>query len=126
MKEFAIFYDDGSIIEGGGDDDEVIELTFKVSKKWLNAPADGVQAVIVKDDYVCRHVLYGKDHYFMIDGGEICNENDIGPYHRKHLKGMFKYGLNLNTEQHLEIIKQIKAYDKIPRECNERKERPKP
>ena len=117
FEPFAIFYDDGSVVEGGGPDDEVVELTFKVSKKWLEAPNDGIQAVVVRNPFTCRYVWEGEDHYFMLDGGEIHCADDIGPYHRKHLKGMVKYGLCLNTEDYTEMVKKVKAYDKIPREC---------
>ena len=123
FEPFAIVYSDGSIVEGGGDDDEIVELTFKVSRKWLEAPNDGVQAVIVKNPYSCRYVWRGHDHYFQMDGGEIHAADDIGPYHRMHLQGMMKFGLCMNTEDFAEVAKIIKAYDKIPREC-EREERP--
>ena len=123
FEPFAIFYSDGSIVEGGGDDDEIVELTFKVSKKWLEAPNDGVQAVIVKNPYSCRYVWRGHDHYFQMDGGEIHAADDIGPYLRMHLQGMMKFGLCMNTEDFAEVAKIIKAYDKIPRDCK-REERP--
>lgn len=117
FEPFAIFYSDGSVVEGGGEDDEVVEVTFKVSKQWLEAPNDGVQAVIVRNPYTCRYVWSGQDHYFMLSGGEIHMADDIGPYHRMYLKGMMKYGLCLNTEDFADLAKQIKAYDQIPREC---------
>lgn len=123
FEPFAIFYDDGSVVEGGREDDEVVELTFRVSRQWLEAPNDGIQAVIVRNPHTCRYVWRGQDHYFMLDGGEIHMADDIGPYHRKHLKGMMKYGLCMNTEAYAKVAKVIKAYDKIPREC-EREERP--
>jgi len=123
FEPFAIFYDDGTIVEGGGDDDELVDITFKVSKKWLEAPNDGVQAVIVRNPYTCRYVWRGHDHYFQMNGGEIHAADDIGAYLRKHLKGMMKFGLCMNTEDFAEIAKSIKAYDKISREC-EREEKP--
>jgi len=123
FEPFAIFYADGSVVEGGGADDEVVELTFKVSKQWLEAPNDGIQAVIVRNPHTCRYVWTGQDHYFMLDGGEIHMADDIGPYQRMHLQGMVKYGLCLNTEKYAEVAKAVKAYDKIPRDC---KREPKP
>lgn len=118
FEPFAIFYADGSVVEGGGSDDEVVEVTFRVSKKWLEAPNDGIQAVIVRNPYTCRYVWSGQDHYFMLDGGEIHMADDIGPYQRVHLKGMVKYGLCLNTEDYAKVTQIVKAYDKIPRECD--------
>lgn len=123
FEPFAIFYDDGSVVEGGGEDDEIVEVTFRVSKAWLDAPNDGIQAVIVRNPFTCRYVWSGQDHYFMLDGGEIHCADDIGAYHRKHLKGMMKYGLCLNTEDYVALINEIKKYDKIPRNC-EREEKP--
>ena len=123
FEPFAIFYDDGSIVEGGDETDEIVELTFRVSKQWLEAPNDGVQAVVVRNPYSCRYVWRGQDHYFMLDGGEIHAADDIGAYLRKHLMGMMKYGLCLNTEDYAKVAAKVKAYDKIPREC-EREPRP--
>lgn len=123
FEPFAIFYDDGSVVEGGDDTDELVEITFKVSKKWLEAPNDGVQAIVVRNPYTCRYVWRGHDHYFTLDGGELHAADDIGAYLRKHLKGMMKFGLCMNTEEYAELAKKVKAYDKIPREC-EREEKP--
>lgn len=118
FEPFAIFYEDGTVVEGGGPDDEVVEITFKVSKQWIEAPCDGVQAVVVRNPFTCRYVWTGQDHYFQLDGGEIHMADDIGPYHRKHLQGMMKYGLCLNTEDFAQVAKTVKAYDRIPRECS--------
>lgn len=118
IEPFAIFYADGSVVEGGGDDDQVVEVTFRVSKQWLDAPNDGIQAVIVRNPYTCRYVWRGHDHYFMLSGGEIHAADDIGPYQRQHLKGMLKYGLCVNTEEFAEVAKKVKAYNRIPRDCN--------
>lgn len=123
FEPFAIFYADGSVVEGGGPDDELVNITFKVSKKWLEAPNDGVQAVVVRNPYTCRYVWRGHDHYFQMDGGEIHSADDIGAYLRMHLKGMMKFGLCMNTEEFAEVAKAVKAYQGIPRECD-REERP--
>lgn len=122
IPKFAIFYDDGAVVEGGGEDDEMVEVTFRVSKKWLEAPNDGIQAVVVENPYSCRYVWRGHDHYFMLpEEFEIHAADDIGPYHRKHLKGMMKYGLCVGTRQFEELHEKIKNYDKIPRECDREK-----
>lgn len=123
IEPFAILYGDGSIVEGGDETDQEVEVTFKVSKKWLEAPNDNVQAVIVRNPYSCRYVWRGQDHYFMLNGGEIHSADDIGAYLRCHLKGMMKFGLCLNTEEYAELQKKVKAYKKIPREC-EREKKP--
>lgn len=124
FDRFAIFYDDGSIVEGGGEDDEVVEVTFRVNKKWLEAPNDGVQAVIFENPTTCRYLLKGQDHYFQLSGGEVHAADDIGPYLRKHLKGMMKFGLCINQEEWKELyLKNIKHYSRIPKTC-EREEDP--
>ena len=60
IPRFAIFYANGDIVEGGGPDDETVEIKFEVSKKWLEAPNDEVQAVVVENPYSCRYVWRGR------------------------------------------------------------------
>lgn len=118
--KFAIFYEDGSIIEGGND---LIEITFKISKAWLEAPNDGVQAIVVEREDVCRGVWRDKDYYLMLSGGTIYAPEDLGPYLRKHLKGMVKFGLCLNDEEYKSVMQKVKKYTKISRVCDRK---PKP
>ena len=118
LDPFAIFYNDGSIAEGGGEDDEMVEVTFKVSRKFLEAPNDGIQAIVVYNPYSCRYVWRDSDHFFMLSGGEIHAADDIGPYLRKHLKGMMKFGLCLNREEYEDVFRKVKAYKNIPTECD--------
>ena len=116
MNKFAIFYEDGSIVEGGGDDDEVVELTFKVSKKWLDAPVDGVQAVIEENPYTCRYVWRDDDYYYTLPQDHtLCCTSDLGSYLRIHLKGMVKFGTCTMAENLNRIFAEIYRYDRIPR-----------
>ena len=124
FDRWAIFYADGSVVEGGGEDDEIVEVTFRVNKKWLEAPNDGIQAVIQENPYSCRYVWRGQDHYFQMSGGEVHMADDIGPYLREHLKGMMKFGLCINREEHEAIQAKVNAYTKIPRDGCERQKRP--
>ena len=124
FDKFAIFYSNGDIIEGGDEDDEVVEVTIRTTRKWLEAPNDGVQAVVVYNPYSCRYVWRDQDHYFMLDGGEIHAADDIGPYLREHLKGLMKFGLCVNREEWEEVYRKVKAYNGIPRDCGERRPRP--
>ena len=118
IPKFAIFYEDGSIVEGGGDDDEEIELTFKVSKKWLEAPADGVQAIIEENPYTCRYVWRDDDYcYALPEGNTLCCTSDLGSYLRVHLKGMIKFGTCTTAENLNEIFRNVYRYDRIPRTC---------
>ena len=121
MRKFAIFYEDGSVVDGGGEDDEEVELTFKVSKKWLEAPNDGIQAVIEENPITCRYVWRDEDYFYSLPHGfDLCATSDLGSYLRVHLKGMIKFG-TCTTEKNFEaIFSKIKSYDRIPRKCQQK------
>lgn len=118
MRRFAIFYENGSIVEGGGEDDETVDVTFTVSKKWLEAPNDGIQAVIEENPYTCRYVWRDADYYYMLpQSQELCCTNDLGSYLRIHLQGVIKFGTCTTSRNLAEIFQRVKAYDRIPRKC---------
>jgi len=111
MRKFIIVYEDGNTVAGGGDDDEEVTLTFTMSKKWLEAPVDGVQVVKYQSDEGKWKYWHGVDHYMMLPGGfEIYAHNDLGPYIRKHLEGMVKYGLCISREDYEAYVKKVKDY----------------
>ena len=121
-KQFAIFYADGSVYEGGGETDKWVEVKLKISSDWLHAPADGVQAVVQENPYTCRYVWRNSDFYYWVPEGEVCSTDDIGPYMRAHLP-MIKHGLCTTEEQFESVMRRVKGYNRIPR-TGER--RPKP
>lgn len=128
MKKFAIFYNDGSIIEGGGKDDEKITLSFTVSRKWLEAPIEGVQAVVAERADTCRIVWRGTDYYMMLPdetNGDCTvyspQDDNLSVYLRTVLQGMVKFGMCLGDESYRELMKRVKEYKDIPRNCDRNK-----
>jgi hypothetical protein len=125
LNKFAIFYTDGTVIEGGGEDDETITLEFTVSKKWLNAPDHGIQAVVVEQPFTCRSVYGASPYYIQLPieyngGGEIYppENGDLGPYFHNYLQGMVKFGQMVSNEKWQEIHDKVKKYKGIPRDCD--------
>lgn len=110
-KRFAIVYEDGSIVYGGGPDEEMVDVVHRVPRTWLEAPTDGVQAVIAEDHDGPR-TWRGQDHYFVLPcGTEFHSADDLGPYLRKRV-GLVKFGLCLNEEDHrtiTQIVKHVRA-----------------
>lgn len=93
MRKFAIFYNDGSVVYGGGDDDEEVTLTF--SRKWLEAPNDGISHINVEDEQIGRLPLKGHEFYYQlpINGhgdGSIGGSMKVGPFLRQ--LGVVKFG----------------------------------
>lgn len=93
MRKFAIFYNDGTVIYGGGEDDEAITLTF--SRKWLEAPSDGVSHINVEDEVIGRQPLKGHEFYYQLPinshgDGCIGGSMKVGPYLRQI--GVVKFG----------------------------------
>lgn len=117
MRKCAIFYTNGSIVECGFDDDEEVEivLKFKVSKKYLEAPVHGVQAIIQSDPIRARHVLRGEDHFYALPSGMLHAADNLTPFLVEHLKGLVKFGVCLDDEDYKKIIQSTKAYTRIPR-----------
>lgn len=118
MRKLAIFYANGEVIECGFDDDQEVELNFcfKVSKKWLEAPNDGIQAIIQHDPIRARHVLRGHDYFYALPDGMIHAADPLAPYLNQHLKGLVKYGVCLTDADYKKILLSTKQYDRIPRD----------
>ncbi len=118
IPKFAIFYANGDIVEGGGEDDELVDIHFKVSKKWLDAPNDEVQAVVVENPYSCRYVWRGQDYFFVLPvEHEVHAADDIQPFLRKYMQGIVKSGVCLGTKQWEEFWVNVKNYTGIPTTC---------
>ena len=112
MRKFVIFYEDGSAYEGGGEGDEEVEVIFKVSKDWLNAPVDGVQGVVYEEVNGTTKHCNGFEHVLMLpDGSDIYGTNDLGPFLRKYLKGIVKFGLCVSTSMYEQIETAMKDYN---------------
>ena len=92
-----IFYTNGDTVECGGDDDEVVTLTF--SKKWLEAPSDGITHIISDNGDTGRLTLADNEYYYQMPlnfhgKGDIGQSNKIGPYLRQltDVGGIVKFG----------------------------------
>lgn len=83
--KFSIWYNDGTVVHGGGEDDELVPMYF--SKKWLEAPADGV-CQIDREDKRGTASLREWEFYFMLPAnfhgeGTIGGSNKLGPFLRQ-------------------------------------------
>lgn len=118
-RPLAIFYSDGKVIECGFEDDEEVELVFKfkVSRKWLEAPVDGIQAIIQQDPIRCRHVLRGQDHFYALPEGMLHAADSLAPFLNEHLKGVVKFGVCLDDDKYREVMAKAKQYQRITRNC---------
>lgn len=104
IPRFAIFYADGSVVEGGGPDDDLVPLL--VSRKWLEAPSDGVVVVAQKIPGVRNQRHYNSDYYYAFPAnhhgaGEIGCAFSIGPFLRQ--LGLVKFGGWTGTENYERI-----------------------
>ena len=92
IRRFSIFYNDGTVIHGGGKDEELVPVYFP--KSWLEAPSDGVCQINVENEK--GTVINNQtDHYFMFPHeshgeGSIFGANDVGAYLRQ--TGLVKFG----------------------------------
>ena len=124
---FAVYYADGSVVEGGGPDDELVEVTIRVSRDWLAAPADRVLGVVVEKDPAIRaHVndtrsvlrgvekdnaenLYGVEWYYPTEGGEYGFADDLGAWLRK-LGHVVKRGEYVSNARMTEFWQWVKGW----------------
>ena len=114
--DIAIFYADGSVVECSNDEQVEVTLTFKVSKQYLEAPSQGVQAIVERvDNGDFRHVSRGKDYYHVFPNGVVNACDDLTPFLEYHLPGVFKYGLCLEDDYWNKVMQKVKKYTGIPR-----------
>lgn len=109
---FAILYRD-EIVEGGGPEEETVEVTLRLPKAWVEAPLDGVQAVIIEDEYSTRAVWRSSDYFYWIPGGEVCSTDDLGPFLRAYVPWV-KHGLCLSQAEFAVVMQRAKEYRRIP------------
>ena len=110
MRKWKIFYNDGTTIEGGGDDDEIVTLQF--SKKWLEAPSDGISHIIQQDSVTNRQTLFGNEYYYQLPynshgNGELGASMKAGAFLRQ--SGLVKFGGWTASENFYEIAKKARA-----------------
>ena len=122
MRKFSIFYNDGSVVEGGGDDDELVTLTF--SKKWLEAPSDGIAVVVSETQSTGRTTLRASEFYYQLpenSHGKGCHGSSmkIGPFLRQI--GIAKFGGWTDDENHNDIMAKASASTYVQRESAKRR-----
>lgn len=93
MRKFAIFYNNGEVVYGGGTEDEEVSIT--ISKKWLEAPNDGVSHIISEVPDMGRLTLKDYEYYYQMPyschgEGDIGGSMKIGVYLRQI--GLVKFG----------------------------------
>lgn len=113
-ERFAIYYADGSVYEGGGEGDELIDVTIRVSRDWLAAPADRVLGVIVENPQTGRVVLRGGEFFYPVEGSEYGFADDLGAWLHK-LGGVVKRGEYVSTEVMGRMWAWAKRYVRIPK-----------
>ena len=110
-QRFAIFYADGSIYEGGGPNDELVDVTIKVSRDWLNAPHERVLFVAKDESHSGGCVLQGADYYFPITDGEGYGFADhLGAWLRGNLSGVVKLGEYVSGKRFVDVLQEVKAW----------------
>ena len=121
MRKFAIYYNNGDVVEGGGDDDEEITLTF--SKKWLEAPSDGVAVVVSETTTTGRTTLHANEFYYQLPiNGHGLGSNGasmkVGPYLRQ--LGIVKFGGWTDDANHDSIKAKAKHNEHVQRQSAKR------
>lgn len=102
---FRMFYQDQEI---EGDTCETLPVVFHVPTAWIDAPRDGLQAVVKHGDDGRLVRLEGRDLYSVLQGGEPFCTDDIVPTMRA--AGLVKSGLQLPDEEFAEVRERIRAY----------------
>jgi hypothetical protein len=120
IPRFSIYYTNGDVVHGGGEDDEEVTLTF--SKKWLSAPNDGVCHIVVECPDLGRGVRRDQEYYYQLPlnhhgEGDIGCSMKIGPYLRQlcNLGGIVKFG-------GWTIAKNAHADTHVPKQSGRRRE----
>lgn len=127
MKKFSIFYNDGTVIHGGGEDDELVPVYF--SRKWLEAPADGVCVVNVENSNTGTTAFQESEFYFQMPHnfhgqGDIFASNKIGVFLRQacDVGSLVKFGGWTAFSNYREMAKKARLDNWTPRVCGKCKE----
>ena len=125
IPRFSIYYNNGDVAHGGGEDDEEVTITF--SRKWLEAPSDGVSHIVVECPDLGRSIRKQYEYYFQlpINGhgeGDIGGSMKIGPYLRQlfNLGGIVKFGGWTSSRHFQDIARKANADTYVPRQSGQR------
>ena len=125
IPKFSIYYNNGDVVHGGGEEDEEVTLVF--SKKWLEAPNDGVSHVVVECPDLGRSIRKQHEYYYQLPlnfhgQGDIGGSMKIGPYLRQACDkgGIVKFGGWTSSKQFQEIARKANADTHVPRQSGQR------
>lgn len=97
IPRFSIFYTNGEQVDGGGEDDELVPIY--VSRKWLEAPNDGVSHIVCETPDIGRNTVHSFEFYYQMPinfhgKGDIGGSMKIGPFLRQltDIGGLVKFG----------------------------------
>ena len=127
IPRFSIYYTNGEVVHGGGDDDEEVTLTF--SRKWLEAPSDGVCHIAVECPDLGRSIRRDYEYYYQLPldnhgEGDIGGSMKIGPYLRQlsDVGGIVKFGGWTSSKQYKKIARMAGADTHVPPQSASRRE----
>lgn len=110
MPKWALGYEDGRVIFGDTEVDELVPVM--VPRKWLEAPADGVIGMAVENPVTGRVIYEGKDCFYWMapphpGAGEPGTADRLGAYLRA--QGIVKFGIWVNSASWPERFMRFRA-----------------
>ena len=127
IPKFTIVYNNGDVVHGGGEDDEVVMVAF--SKKWLEAPSDGVSHVVGEDAGIGRAVLRQHEYYYQLPlnshgKGSIGGSMKVGPFLRQAIDigSPVKFGGWTGAATFYECANLANKDEWVPKQCGARRE----
>ena len=123
IPKFSIYYNNGDVIHGGGEDDEEITLTF--SRKWIEAPSDGVSHVVGERPDIGRGLYRDCEYYYQLPvnghgAGEYGATMKIGAYARQ--LGVIKFGGWTGSKNYMMISNAANKDQWVPKQSAIRRE----
>lgn len=127
IPKFVIIYNNGDEWYGGGEDDELVPVYF--SRKWLEAPSDGVSHIVVENPSLGRSVRKEYEFYYQMPlnfhgEGDIGGSMKIGAYLRQAVDdgGFVKFGGWTSTATYQENARKAHTNDYIKKESAKHRE----
>jgi len=90
---WKLFYKDGSVFSNA-------------DGMWEDAPADGIELLMIWDKFWGRKCFVGHDHYVISADGEPYGVDDLSAWLRDNRK--VKFGLHMATGPFKEMIERLK------------------
>lgn len=110
VKRWRLYYADGSTVEGDGGGPEVV---YRFPRRWVEAPAAGVLAVVAETTHRGRYIMSRAEDYYMAamnthQEGEISPTHDktgLQPFIRDMLR-LSKSGINTADHNFAEVMER--------------------